>query len=232
MGDRRPDVPSFDRFAGDYESHLDRTVRITGEGSEYFAEYKARYLASLVPPDFPGKVLDFGCGPGLVAQFLGPLLPRAELHGYDESAEMVARFRERAGRGRFVADRRELDRDYDLIVIANVLHHVPPDGRPAAVHQLGARLRPSGRLVVFEHNPVNPLTRWAVSRCPFDEGVQLLGPTETVGHLRSAGLDAPSVRYIVFFPRALSWCRPLESRLGWCPLGAQYVALGTRRAGP
>lgn len=230
--DRRPDVPSFDRFAGDYERHVDRTVRITGEGSEYFAEYKAGYLASLVPPGFAGKILDFGCGPGLVAEHLRRRLPRAEVHGYDESPEMIARLRQRGEPGRFVTDARELDRDYDLVVAANVLHHVPPGGRPGVVAQLGARLRPSGRLVVFEHNPLNPLTRWAVSRCPFDEGVRLLGPRETLGHLRHAGLEARSVRYIVFFPRALSWCRPLERRLGWCPLGAQYVALGTRRPCP
>ena len=218
----------FDRFARDYQSHLDRSVSISGEGSEYFAEYKARYLSALVPAGFRGKILDFGCAAGLLARFIRQALPNAQLHGYDESAEMVAEVSRRVRCGMFTTDPGELDLDYDLIVVANVLHHVDPDRRPGVVSELRQRLRIAGRLVIFEHNPVNPLTRWVVSRCPFDEGVRLLPAAETTGYLMRAGLGGVRVEYIVFFPRALRSCRRLESKLWWCPLGAQYVALAMR----
>jgi SAM-dependent methyltransferase len=203
----------FDRFARDYQRHLDRSIGISGEGSEYFTEYKARYLAAVVPAGFRGRILDFGCGPGLLARFLREALPDAVVHGHDESPEMAAEARRRLDAGVFTADLRELGTDYDLVVAANVLHHVEPDRRAAVVGEMGDRLGPAGRLAIFEHNPVNPLTRWAVSRCPFDEGVQLLPPAETIRHLTRAALGSIRVDYIVFFPRALGWGRRREPRL-------------------
>lgn len=220
----------FDRCARDYQRHVDRSVLISGEGSEYYAEYKARYLAEMMPVGFRGKILDFGCGVGLLTGYMRQAFPRAVLHGYDESAEMVANAAQHAtaARSRFTADPDSLDRDYDLIIVANVLHHVDRGRRTEIVSQLARRLRPVGRMAVFEHNPINPLTRWAVSRCPFDRGVRLLAPAETKHHLQSAGLRADRADYIVFFPRAMRAFRPLEARLRWCGLGAQYVAIGAR----
>jgi SAM-dependent methyltransferase len=218
----------FDPFARDYERQLDRTIGISGEGFEYFTEYKARYLAAVVPAGFRGNILDFGCGPGLLARSLRRALPDAAVDGYDESAEMAAEARRRLDSGVFTTDLGELGTDYGLVVAANVLHHVDPDRRAAVVGEMAGRLGPAGRLAIFEYNPINPLTRWAVSRCPFDRGVRLLTSAETRRHLTRPGLGRVRVEYIVFFPRALGWCRRWERILGWCPVGAQYVALAER----
>jgi hypothetical protein len=40
--------------------------------------------------------------------------------------------------------------------------------------------------------------------------------------VRDAGFATARVRYRIFFPHALRGLRPLESKLGWLPLGAQY----------
>ena len=45
---------------------------------------------------------------------------------------------------------------------------------PAFVAELARVVRPGGLVVVFEHNPLNPLTRLVVSRVTFDDGVRLL----------------------------------------------------------
>ena len=91
-----------------------------------------------------------------------------------------------------------------------------------------SRLRPGGSLVVFEHNPLNPLTRRTVDTCPFDKNAILLPATETRKLIAARGLILVKRDYIVFFPRAFSALRPLEAALGWCPLGAQYAVIGTR----
>jgi len=222
----------FDRFAGDYEKILDRSVAVSGEESAYFAEYKARYLARVVPPALRGRVLDFGCGVGLLAGFLARHLAPARLDGFDVSEECVRRVDPAlAGRGVFTADAGRLAGDYGLIVAANVLHHVDRAERQATLRSLAGRLAPRGRLALFEHNPANPVTRRVVERCPFDEGVELLPPAESSRYLATAGLRVVRRDYIVFLPRALAWLRPLEPRLAWLPLGAQYAMIGVKETG-
>ncbi len=216
---------SFDSFGGDYERLIDRSLRWSGKDAAYFAAYKARYLAALMPPRFEGKILDFGCGPGLLASSLGQMLPNSELHGFDESSGMVTAASHLVRSGHFTTDPSELEFDYDLIVVANVLHHVDRERRTDFVRGLCERLRRSGRLVIFEHNPLNPFTRWVVSRCPFDEGVRLLLPAETRKYLKLAGLGDVRTEYIVFFPWRV---RRVESALWWCPMGAQYAVRAKR----
>lgn len=225
-------MPEFDRFSASYRETLDRSVSVSGEGSAYFAEYKARYVAESLPRGFARKILDFGCGVGLLAAGLHRRLAAATLHGYDESAGMIAQVEPALARaGRFTSRLDDLDDDYAAIVVANVMHHVPRARRQVMVQGLSRRLAAGGRLMLFEHNPANPVTRWTVDRCPFDRGVTLLPPRETLGYVRGAGLRSVRCHYVVFFPRALAWCRRLERRLRWCPLGAQYVVVGAKGAG-
>lgn len=221
----------FDRFSENYRQLLDRSVRISGESGDYFAELKARYISSVVSPPFSGTVLDFGCGIGLLARMLRKYLPDAPLYGYDASPASIERIEPNlAAQAVFTPHKRELLDSYDLIVISNVMHHIPPADRQATILELVARLNPSGKLVLFEHNPANPLTRWVVSHCPFDRDAVLLWPAETRSYLTGASLQIVRKDYLVFFPRALSWLRSLEARLPWCPLGAQYAFVGTKRA--
>jgi SAM-dependent methyltransferase len=219
----------FDQFASDYQGILDRTVALSGERSAYFAEYKARYLARLLPPGFAGRVLDFGCGVGLLSTCLKRCWTGARIDGFDVSEDSLHRVDPAlAAAGLFTSDAGRLARDYDLIVLGNVMHHIPKVERQTTIQDLAGRLTPRGRLAIFEHNPANPLTRRTVARCPFDEGVELLPPKESSGYLASAGLRIRRRDYIVFLPRPLARLRPLEPRLAWLPLGAQYVAIGER----
>ncbi len=219
----------FDQFAGNYKQLLDENVSVSGENSAYFAEYKARYLARFLSRDFSGKVLDFGCGIGLLSGFLRKHLPTARLEGYDVSRDSIGKIDPvLAAQGKFTWEADRLARDYKLIVIANVMHHVPREKRQDTVQQLAGRLAASGRLAIFEHNPANPVTRWVVERCPFDEDAVLLPPPEASFYLASAKLRLVRRDYIVFMPRFLAWLRPLEPWIAWLPLGAQYVVIGEK----
>jgi SAM-dependent methyltransferase len=122
------------------------------------------------------------------------------------------------------------DAEYDLTVAVAVLHHVEPPLRPELLRELARVTRPGGLCVVFEHNPLNPLTRLAVARCEFDEDAVLLGPREARRALAGAGLDHVEAAYILFFPwRGASWQR-LERRFARVPFGAQYYVAAQRRA--
>jgi ubiquinone/menaquinone biosynthesis C-methylase UbiE len=117
----------------------------------------------------------------------------------------------------------------DLVILANVLHHVPNNERTAFVDMLAKfLLKSQGEVVVFEHNPLNFVTRLVVRFCPFDKGVQLLSRKSTRILFQNQHFQLLKQPFIVFFPKFLSFLRPLEKQLGWCPLGAQYLLYAKR----
>jgi len=222
-------LPEFDEYATNYKQVVADSIRITGESSEYFAAYKADYIARKIAPAPGTKVLDYGCGIGLLSAQIRKRLPQVRIDGFDVSKHSVEQVEPALhSQGTFTTDQNQLLSAYDVIVLANVLHHVNPNERTSLLRQVSSRLARNGRIVVFEHNPLNPLTRHAVSQCPFDEGVQLLPVREARGYF-GEGFEGVTRDYVVFFPRWLSWLRPLEGFLSWCPLGAQYAVVAGGR---
>ena len=114
------------------------------------------------------------------------------------------------------------------------MHHIAPEQRRATIDDLVARLAYGGRLLVIEHNPLNPLTRWVVAHCEFDDDAVLLWPREVREYFSAADLHEPRRDYMLFFPKWFSALRGLERSLRWLPLGAQYAfsACRTGAAGP
>jgi len=219
----------FDRFANDYKSIMDGAVAVSGEESGYFSEYKARYLQRLLTPAFSGRVLDFGCGVGLLSGYIKQLFPGAVIDGFDVSNLSIQQVDPALrSQGIFTSSLFELPNDYSLIVVANVMHHISSEQRQNVINGLAERLVSAGMVAIFEHNPANPITRWIVEKCPFDADAVLLPPAETVGYLSNSGLVAKRRDYIVFMPKLLAWLRPLESWLGWLPMGAQYAIVGEK----
>jgi len=216
----------FDAYARDYETLHANSIATSGEQPGYFAEYKAACIARLVGARFGQPILDYGCGVGGLTQRLCARFP--QVSGFDPSAESIAVARERCPAAVFFDDHEAIPGGrYGLVILANVLHHVPPNQRAGLLRRLGQLLKPgTGLLVIFEHNPFNPLTLRAVAQCAFDDDAILLRPAELVGLLRETGYESVRRQFIVFFPRVLAALRPLEARLGWLPLGAQVMAVG------
>lgn len=213
----------FDRFADSYEALHRHSVVASGETPAYFANYKRDVLVRMLGSHFAEPLLDFGCGIGNLTSLLAESF--VDVHGYDPSSKSVEIAARRARRAAFHAQLEAVPREhFGCIVLANVLHHVPRPERGALLNDIVELLAPSGRLVVFEHNPLNPLTRRAVTDCPFDKGVELLWPWEATRLLAAAGLQGVRRDFIVFFPRVLARLRGLEPRLRLLPIGAQIVA--------
>jgi hypothetical protein len=92
--------------------------------------------------------------------------------------------------------------------------------------RLRALLKPGGCIAVFEHNPINPVTRRLVADCAFDEDAVLLSLRETRDLLtRETGLSVRDSGYSLFFPHPLRRLRFLEAILRWLPLGGQYYVV-------
>ncbi len=231
------DEAEFDKFADEYRAMHAENIRLSGEDPEYFAEYKIVDIATELARDgaVAHRVLDFGAGVGYSVPFFARHLPSARVTCLDVSRKSlevgaakhgaVAEFEHFDGR-RIPFD----DGTFDVALASCVFHHIPHAEHVALLGEIRRVLAPGGRLFVFEHNPLNPLTRHAVSTCVFDEHAELVLAPTMRRRARAAGFASASVRYRIFFPHALRGLRPLEPRLKWLPLGAQYYVAARKAA--
>ncbi|MCK5451336.1 MAG: class I SAM-dependent methyltransferase [Candidatus Omnitrophica bacterium] len=222
-------MSDFDKFSSDYENILDKKIKYFGESTEYFAEYKAEYVRKYLGDDFKGRILDYGCGIGLIVKYLKQYFDKnnVEIMGYDVSLESTKRANQEMPDIVFTHDFNKIKKNnFDVIVLANVLHHVKPEERSVFIRKAKSFLVKGGRIFIFEHNPYNPLTRLIVKLCVFDKEVIILKRKETVKLLIEAGMNISEKRYIVFFPQILKMFRFLEPILGCVPMGTQYLCIG------
>ncbi len=118
---------------------------------------------------------------------------------------------------------------FDVVFAICVWHHVPPDQRTTFISELSRVTVPNGLLLIYEHNPWNPLTRLVVSRCPFDEDAVLVSSVQAARSLRQFGFDKIATDYLMFLPfKSKSIQRWETAILRKIPLGAQYALCATR----
>jgi SAM-dependent methyltransferase len=216
----------FDDYAQAYDDLHQASVSASGESTRYFAEYKLQCLERLgVAKDQP--LLDFGCGIGNLLEVLEGRF--TEVHGFDPSERSLEVARKRAPSAQLHEQLDSVPAQYfQTAVLSGVLHHVPPAERLDVMRSVIGKLRSGGRVIVFEHNPFNPLTRRAVAACEFDDDAILLWPWALKRLLAAGGLSRAELEFIVFFPKSLAFLRPLEPKLHWLLLGAQQLAYATK----
>lgn len=220
----------FDHISSHYEEAVDERLKLAlgGEPSDYYLRLKARELLDLLGraglEPRRAAVLDVGCGTGRMLELLKPDV--GSIAGVEPSEGMLQRARERLSGVPLERVSGESlpfpDASFDAAFASCVFHHAPRAAFGPLVREMARVLKPGGAAVVFEHNPLNPLTRWVVARCPVDVGVVLVRPAELRTACAGAGLEDIATRYIVFFPRPLAALRPLEPALHGVPLGGQY----------
>jgi len=228
----------FDKFADEYAEMHARNIRASGEEPAFFAEYKVRDLrrlasrTSALAPGQAGVILDFGGGVGNSTSFLQREFPGSLLLNVDVSQRSLAIARSRSDHASQIAfDGERLpfaDDSIDLALCACVFHHIPGNEHTAKLAEIRRTLKPGGLLVVYEHNPLNPLTVRAVDTCPFDADAELIRAGEMRRRFIRAGLPSARIEYRLFFPAFARALRPLERYLDWLPLGAQYLVYASK----
>ena len=232
----------FDRHAASYDGGLDNPIkRMMGDSADQFIAVKARWLLRREAGLKKGglALLDYGCGAGDLLRVLADLGTRAAFTGCDVSTRMLDEAARRwpGALGPVptlvVQDGARTpfgDRQFDIVTISAVLHHVPVEERQAVYRELGRVLKPGGRIYVFEHNPRNPLVRYVIARTPIDENAILLDAREVRHGLLDTARYELETDYLMFMPPGIAFLRPIDRTLAWLPLVAQYVVAARKGA--
>ena len=218
----------FDGFADNYRAIHSQNVQLSGADSYYFAEHKIVQLKNN-ENDGNVKMLDVGCGDGLTAIFVQKYFPAWSITGIDVSAKSIT-----AATNRNIANARFQLFDgllipydngsFDVVFIAAVLHHIEFSLHQLLIKEMYRILKPGGRLYLFEHNPLNPVTKYLVKTCVFDKEARLLSFSYTKRLLKTVNFASITLKFILFFPRKKIFAKllPIEKQLSWLPFGGQY----------
>lgn len=225
----------FDAHAQDYDAGMDNKLKaLAGESADAFVAVKVAWMLHRWPElrtDAAWSILDYGCGTATLLRLLRTAGVAGRLSGTDVSTGMLQEAVRRWPAGSPPPQLRQQNGAatglpagaFDLAVIGAVLHHVPTHSRHEVYAELHRVLRPDGRLVVFEHNPRNPVTRYVVARTPIDRNAVLLPSSEVRTALARGGWHDIRTSHLMFLPPRLGWLASTADRaLHWLPLGGQY----------
>ncbi|HEV2395348.1 MAG TPA: class I SAM-dependent methyltransferase [Candidatus Sulfotelmatobacter sp.] len=220
----------FDRYASSYERYLAKSLAVTGESREFYAQkridWTARCLEQLGVR--VNRILDYGCGDGANAPMLASRFAAELLLGVDISSELIAVARRSHDGANLkflsIADWTPCG-SMDLAFTNGVFHHISPEERAACLDAIYRALRPAGIFAFWENNPWNPGTQYVMSQCAFDENAVKISPRQATKLLARARFEMLRTDSLFYFPRQLRFLRPLEAWLRLLPFGGQYLVL-------
>jgi ubiquinone/menaquinone biosynthesis C-methylase UbiE len=151
----------------------------------------SRYVAEVLRPEPGIKMLDVGCGPANILSYLPPV----DYTGIDLNEKHIVFARQTYGnRGRFLvgnaADNlKQEERNFDLINVSALLHHLADEEALSLFNSLKRLLRPAGRIVTID-NVWLPRQRFAVKFVnKLDSGINIRTPEGYLGLLSGMGFD-------------------------------------------
>lgn len=177
----------FDAIAAIYDGVFATHIQ------EHYLRQRVAYIQRHVPApgDTALTALDVGAGTGLLAERLSDA--GLDVVALDPFPLMLEQLRgRRPGMRAVVAEGEAIpfpDESFDLTYSVAVMHHIAD---PARVRQTLAEMvrvtRPGGRILVWDHNPLNPYWPLLMRRVPQDVGAERLIPMrEVVAGLAASG---------------------------------------------
>jgi ubiquinone/menaquinone biosynthesis C-methylase UbiE len=201
----------FDKFADEYHSLHQKNIRLSGEGAEFFAEYKIRDIFELLTNradnQDPQQILDFGAGIGTAIPNLLRFFPDATLTCLDVSEKSIE-----VGRSRFpgFADFQSFDGKcipfpdniFDQVFATFVFQYIPNSANFGLLSEWFRVKKLRGTTIIFEHNPLYPLTVNVVNTCSSDKNAELIPGILLRKEMQRTGFQKVGLRYKLFLPRA------------------------------
>ena len=223
----------YDRFRHRYKREMNRVVSFAGVDHDFFTAAKADELVRLAKRHLGDlrtvNALDVGCGIGLTERFLHGRLERVT--GVDVVPGVLDLARETNPWAWYeLYDGIRLpfdDESFGLAFAICVVQEVPKAQRAALMTELARVVRRDGLVVVFEHNPLNPLTQLVARRCTFGNNAEMLRMGTLRRLFEQSGLAVRDARFLLVFPKRSRRLLALERYLDRLPLGTQYYIAGS-----
>jgi ubiquinone/menaquinone biosynthesis C-methylase UbiE len=218
----------FDSYINNYRQNCDNALWLSGESSDYFAQYKAQKIYQWFSKKISKgqKILDFGCGDGLMTFYISQLFKDSHVFGVDPSPESIKEAQKKYTYIHFSTNSETTthlnfeNATFDLIYSAGTFHHIPFVMHQGYIDELMRLLKPGGLLTIFELNPLNPLTIYTFRNNQIDKHAQMLTPWYAFNLAKNY---KKSIQFVCFFPKPLKIFRHLEPFLSKLPLGALYA---------
>ena len=163
---------NFDDFASNYENYIAQSFGTIDNNLNYYHSAKAKILKKELNQN-PERILDFGCGIGLMLSHLKESFKESKFYAYDDSSKSLdyikAKYKDVS-----CINSLDISIKFNLIFVSNVIHHVKSTERNDLFKKIYDLLDNDGRLFIIEHNPYNPLTLRTVANCEFDVDAELI----------------------------------------------------------
>ena len=223
----------YDEYAQTYDEGLKELLG--GGDIEKFAKYKIQLIKYLCSVPCNGSILDFGCGTGRSLKYFREFFLEKEVSvfGCDISKESLKVAKKTVPDAKLflnttVEEFNSFEATYDVVMIACVLHHIDPNERQQWIKAIVKKLKPKGKIAVFEHNLLNPATKRIVKKPENradDVNWMLRMPEIENLLLCEDSMNLVWKGYTLFSPLRPPFITYLERSLKWLPIGAQQCVI-------
>jgi 2-polyprenyl-3-methyl-5-hydroxy-6-metoxy-1,4-benzoquinol methylase len=150
--------PFIRRLFGPYERRISEAYRSIYIDIDAFVALMRQWAPN------PGKILEVGCGEGAVTQRLITAYPHSNITAIDITPRVGRLYRGSLDRVRFIrCTVQEVaateSGQYELVVLSDVMHHVPLEFRQGLLDAIRTTLAPQGTLVFKDwqrnHAPIH-----------------------------------------------------------------------------
>ena len=219
---------NFDEYVENYEDLTNENLRFFNKSRNYFDSYKIEIAKKIY--ENPEKILDFGSGVGLCIPFIKKIFPKSDIYATDTSEKSLEYLSKKYQNVNILKSNNLNNHKnyFDLIIIVGVFHHVLKKDRLNLMKEIKSLLNEKGKLIIFEHNPYNFVTKKIVKMCPYDKGVELIKMRELKETIIQSKIEINDCGYTLFFPSFLYFLRKFEKYLKSLPLGGQYYIAGVK----
>ncbi len=166
-----------------------------------FAAWQTEIISQLsgFSKNKPIKILDFGAGSGLLANFMQNAFFNSKVIAVDTDIQKIKIIIDNYPAIKAIHVKNNLpfaDNSFDLIYTANTFHHIAKNKQEFWLRELFRVLKKDGKLIILELNPFNLKALYSFKHNPNEKQAQLINPYAFRKKLKQFGKPTLQFHYL------------------------------------